>query len=166
MVSQVPARLFRPLVPCLLIVVLIYTLLSRDLGRVHAPVAPSPARVAGNTALIAGIGFYDGCFGPGTGSLLMLLFARAYGFDFLHAAAAARVVNLGTNLAALAWFGGHGAVLWPLGLAMAAANLAGAQLGTRVALRRGAGFVRGLFLIVVAVLTAKTAWDALHPVAG
>ena len=57
-------------------------------------------------------------------------------------------------------------MLWPLGLAMAAANLAGAQLGTRVALRRGAGFVRGLFLIVVAVLTAKTAWDALHPVAG
>ena len=165
-VSRLPAALFRPLVPVLLSAVLLYTLLNRRLGERHAPVAASGRREAGSLALLAGIGFYDGFFGPGAGSLLMLLFVRMYGFDFLHAAAAARVVNLFTNVSALAWFGAHGAMLWPLGLAMAAANLAGAQLGTRLALRRGRSLVRGLFLLVVAALIARTAWVALRPLLG
>jgi len=165
-VSRVPATLFRPLVPVLLSAVLLYTLLNRRLGGRHAPVDLGPRRVAASLALLAAIGFYDGFFGPGAGSLMMLLFVRAYGFDFLHAAAAARVVNLFTNVSALAWFAAHGAMLWPLGLAMAAANLAGAQLGTRLALRRGSGFVRGLFLVVVAALIGRTAWVALRPVGG
>ena len=109
---------------------------------------------------MATIGFYDGFFGPGTGTFLMLLFIRHYGFDFLNAAAAARLVNVATNAVALAWFGGHGSVLWPLGLAMALANIAGAQVGTRLALRRGVGFIRALFVTIVAALIAKTAWDA------
>ena len=110
---------------------------------------------------MAAIGFYDGCFGPGTGSFLMLLYIRYYGFDFLNAAAAARVLNSATNVAALAWFGAHGHVLWPTGLAMAAANIAGAQLGTRLALARGTRFVRAAFVVVVATLIARTAWIAV-----
>jgi hypothetical protein len=161
LVSHVPPRLFRPLVPVALAAVLAYTLAHKDLGRVHAPRALDRRAALLGMLLVGAIGFYDGFFGPGTGSFLMLLFIRHRGFDFLNAAAAARAVNVATNATSLAWFGTHGSVLWSLGLAMAAANVAGAQLGARLALRRGAGFVRGLFVAIVAALIARTGWDAL-----
>jgi uncharacterized membrane protein YfcA len=161
-VTHVPPDLFRPLVPVMLTVVLIYTLLRKDLGAVHAPRALSRGALAAGLLLVGMIGFYDGFFGPGTGSFLMLLLIRLYGFDFVNAAASARVLNVATNAAALSWFAGHGHVLWAVGLAMAVANVAGSQLGTRLALTRGAGFVRGVFVAVVSALIAKTAWDALR----
>lgn len=160
-VSRASRALFRPLVPVLLTLVLLYTLAHRGLGREHAPRQLDRAARLRGTAAVGAIGFYDGFFGPGTGSLLMLLFIRHYGFDFVNAAAAARLLNVATNPVALVWFAWHGQILWPLGLAMAVANVAGAQLGTRIALRRGAGFVRGAFVLVVAALIAKTGWDAL-----
>jgi uncharacterized membrane protein YfcA len=159
-VTHVSPAAFRPLVPVLLTVVLGYTLLQRDLGTTHAPRAFDRRAVVSGALAVAGIAFYDGFFGPGTGSFLMLLFIRHYGFDFLHAAAAARLVNAATNVAALAWFGSRGHVLWPTGLAMAVANVAGAQLGARLALARGARFVRSVFVAVVTVLIARTAWSA------
>jgi len=160
-VTHVSPRLFRPLVPVALLVVLSYALAHKDFGRIHAPRALDRRAALAGTTLVAAIGFYDGFFGPGTGSFLMLLFIRYYGFDFLNAAAAARLVNVATNAISLAWFGSRGYVLWPLGLAMALANVGGAQLGARLALTRGTGFIRGLFVAIVAALIAKTAWDAL-----
>jgi len=160
-VTHVAAAAFRPLVPVLLTIVLLYTLTQRDLGATHAPRSLDRRGAATGAALVASIAFYDGFFGPGTGSFLMLLFIRHYGFDFLNAAAAARVLNAATNVAALAWFGSRGHVLWPTGLAMAAANVAGAQVGTRLALTRGTRFVRLVFIGVVATLIARTAWVAL-----
>ena len=160
-VTHVSAAAFRPLVPLLLTVVLLYTLTQRDLGASHAPRTLDRAGAMTGAAIVAAIAFYDGFFGPGTGSFLMLLFIRLYGFDFLNAAAAARVLNAATNVAALAWFGSNGHVLWPIGLAMAAANVAGAQLGTRLALTRGTRFVRIVFIAVVATLILRTAWVAL-----
>lgn len=159
-VTHVSPDVFRPLVPVILAIVLIYTLVRRDLGAVHAPRELSRGAFAAGFAVVAAIGFYDGFFGPGTGSFLMLLFIRWYGFDFVNAAASARVLNVATNASALAWFTGHGHVMWGVGLAMAAANVAGSQIGTRLALRRGAGFVRGVFVLIVAALIVKTAWDA------
>ncbi|MBS0393428.1 MAG: TSUP family transporter [Proteobacteria bacterium] len=160
-VMHVSARVFRPLVPLALGLVLGYTLAHRHLGRVHAPRTLDRSAAVRGAGLIALIGFYDGFFGPGTGSFLMLLFIRFHGYDFLNAAAAARLVNLATNLVSLLWFGLHGSVRWPLGLAMALANVGGAQLGTRLALRRGTGFVRTAFVIIVSALIVKTAWDAI-----
>ncbi len=165
-VTHVSPALFRPLVPVMLGIVLIYTLLRKDLGATHAPHALDNRRLAVGTLLAALIGFYDGFFGPGAGSFLMLLFIRCYGFDFVHAAAAARLVNVATNATALTWFALHGSVLWTLGLPMAVANVAGAQLGTRLALRGGARVVRLVFAAVVAALIAKTGWDSLHAGAG
>lgn len=161
-VSHVSPALFRPLVPVMLSIVLLYTLLRRDLGEVHAPLAlDRRARVIG-MLLIAAIGYYDGFFGPGTGSFLMVLFIRYYGFDFVHAAAAARVVNVATNATALCWFTWHDPPLWQLGLAMAAANIAGAQVGARLALRGGVRLLRLAFVGVVALLIVKTGWDVVR----
>jgi len=111
------------------------------------------------------IGFYDGFFGPGTGSFLIFGFVRLFGMDFLKASASAKVINAATNLSAIAFFASHGPILWTVGLIMAACNLAGAQVGTLLALKRGAGFVRQAFLVVVAVLIVKLAWDMLAPAA-
>jgi uncharacterized protein len=160
-VTRLPSAAFRPLVPILLTGVLVWTLRHRQSGEVHAPRAHSVIGHCLGAVLVAAIGFYDGFFGPGTGSFLMMLAIRYYGFDFLHAAAAARTINVATNLAALGWFIAAGHILWSTSLAMAAANVLGAQVGTRLALRGGVHFVRRVFIAVVSALILRTAYDAL-----
>jgi uncharacterized membrane protein YfcA len=160
LVSVVSAAVFRPLVPCMLSVVLIYVLSHKDLGARHAPAYLAPRRVALALAAIGLIGLYDGFFGPGTGSFLMLLFIRVYGFDFLNASIAARAINVATNAGALVFFGVHGEVHWGLGLALGACNAAGSVLGAHTAIKHGSQFVRGAFIVIVVALIAKTAANA------
>ena len=155
-----PAK-FRALVPLLLTVVLAYTLLHRDFGLEHRPRGQGPRGRALGAAGAGLIGLYDGFFGPGTGSFLVFLFIRGFGLDFLHASASAKVVNVAANVAAILLFGITGQLMWLLGLAMAVCNVTGAQVGSHLAIRRGSGFVRVVFLLVVGSLIAKTAWDAL-----
>jgi len=154
---QIPPARFRAMVPVLLVAVLVYTLMHKDLGNVHRPRGGAPLAAATAGA----IGLYDGFFGPGTGSFLVFLFIRVFGLDFLHATAAAKVVNAAANVAALLLFGVTGKLYWWLGLGMAACNVAGAQVGSHLAIRGGSAFVRKVFIAVVSCLIAKTAWDAL-----
>ncbi|HNG17158.1 TSUP family transporter, partial [Accumulibacter sp.] len=102
---------------------------------------------------------YDGFFGPGTGSFLIFLFIRFFGFDFLHASAAAKVVNMTTNLAALGYFIPSGHFLPQVAVVMACANVLGSLLGTHLALRHGSRFVRIVFLCVVSAFIVKFAHD-------
>lgn len=159
-VTHVPADLLRKLLPFVLTGVAIYTLRKKDFGTVHAPVAGG----AGVTlmAIVVGgaIGFYDGFFGPGTGSFLVFLFVRLFGQDFVNASASAKIVNVATNLAALWLFGMEGHVAWQVGLGMAIMNVLGSQVGSRLALKHGVAFVRRMFLGVLAVLIVKTGYDA------
>lgn len=159
--TKMPAQVFRPLVPLLLIAVLAYLLKRKDLGGEHAPREFTGSHHVSAALLIAGIGFYDGFFGPGAGSFLMFVFVRFYGYDFLHAAASARVLNVATNGAALVYFASHGYVLWRVGIGMAICNVAGAMIGTRLALRGGSAFVRKVFIVVVGALILRTAYQAL-----
>ena len=161
--TRVPPEVFRPLVPILLIAVLTYLLRRKDLGGTHAPKDFTGQHHIVGAALIGAIGFYDGFFGPGTGSFLMFVFVRMYGFDFLHAAASARVLNVATNGAALMYFATHGYVLWQVGLGMAICNIAGAMIGARLALRGGSTLVRKVFIVVVTLLILRTAWVAIAP---
>lgn len=154
-----PAGL-RKALPFILLSVLLYTLARKELGRHHEP------RFAGRVeALLASgiglaIGFYDGFFGPGTGSFFVFLFVRLLGYDFLHASASAKLLNTATNMAALLIFIAKGHVWWHVAAVMALANVAGSLLGTRLALKHGAGFVRGVFIVVVSALILKTGYDA------
>ena len=151
---------FRALVPPILAAVLLYVLTHRDLGVRHAPRALSGGRRAAALAGVAAIAAYDGFFGPGTGNFLMLLYVRVYGFDFLNAAASARLVNVATNAGALLYFGSHGDIRWPLAAAIGACNIAGSILGAHTALRHGSRFVRAAFVLVVGALIVKTALSA------
>jgi len=160
LVTTVSAEALRRALPFVLGAVLLYTLARKDLGREHRPRLAGRAEALAACAIGGTIGFYDGFFGPGTGSFFVFLFVRGLGYDFLHASAASKLLNMTSNLAALGLFATKGHVIWPLALTMAVANVAGSLLGTRLALRHGTGFVRGVFLVVVTALIAKTGWDA------
>jgi uncharacterized membrane protein YfcA len=159
LVTQVDPSLFRKALPVLLVLLLLYTLVKKDMGRSHAPrfAGSQEAWVAAGIGLV--IGFYDGFFGPGTGSFLVFACVRWLGYDFLHASAAAKFINLFTNMAALVLFTIKGHVWWHLALAMAVANVIGSLIGTRLALKHGAGFVRHVFIFVVLALICKTGYD-------
>jgi uncharacterized membrane protein YfcA len=161
-VAWLPRDAVRPLILVLLVLAAVYTLKRKDFGQVHRPVHAGRRELLYAVLLGGVIGFYDGFFGPGTGSFLIFLFVRFFGFDFLHASASAKLVNVATNLAALAYFLPNGYVLPLLAAAMAVANVAGSLAGTRLALRHGSGFVRRVFLLVVAVMIVRFAWDTLR----
>ena len=93
-------------------------------------------------------------------NFLLFGFVRFFGFDFLHASAATKLVNVATNLAAILMLASLGQINWPLGLAMMAANIAGSQFGSRLAIQHGSAFVRKAFLVIVTVLILKSAWNA------
>jgi uncharacterized protein len=158
-VSFIPGQALKPMVLILLIAVGTYTWFKPNFGSTaRTPRRWQYPRVV--SGAIGGIiGFYDGFFGPGTGSFLIFGFVRLFGMDMLHASASAKLVNLATNLAALAFFLSHSGVLWHVGLAMAVANILGAQVGTHLAVRHGNKFIRWLLMIVVSLLAIKLGWD-------
>ena len=159
-VTLVDPSFLRKLLPFILLAVLLYTLAKKDLGSTHAPRHDRQRETLLACAIGAVIGWYDGFFGPGTGSFFIFLFVRLLGYDFLNASASAKLLNVATNLAAIALFAMKGHVWWHIGLVMAVANVAGSLLGTRLALKHGAGFVRGVFIVVVGALILKTGYDA------
>ena len=159
-VSYVPAEALRPIVLVLLLLVALFVALRPDLGSLPRPERATRARRLAAIGLAAPvIGFYDGILGPGTGTFLIISLVTLLGLDFVHSSATAKVINAGTNLGALAVFAAQGHVLWLLGAAMAAANVAGATLGARTAVRRGAGFVRIVLLVVVSALVLRLSYD-------
>lgn len=151
----------RKCLPWVLLLVLAYTLRHPQFG-VQQRALPHRARTRLGLALVMGaiIGWYDGFFGPGTGSFFMFVLVRWLGQDFLHASATAKVLNATSNLAALLLLAAGGHVWWPLGMVMALANVAGSLIGTTLALRHGAGLVRKVFMLVVVILIIKTGIDA------
>lgn len=159
-VTQVDPTFLRKLLPVLLFAVLLYTLFNRNLGLHHAPSrGPRATTVIAMTIGVV-IGWYDGFFGPGTGSFFIFLLVRLLGLDFLNASAAAKVLNVTTNVAALTLLASQGHVWWQVGLTLAVANVIGSIVGTHLAVRHGASLVRRVFLVVVSALILKTTYDA------
>jgi uncharacterized membrane protein YfcA len=158
-VTVIDPSALRKALPFVLLAVLLYTLKRKDLGQHHAPRFVGGHEAGVTAAVGALVGFYDGFFGPGTGSFFVFLFVRGLGYDFLHASASAKLLNTATNFAALLLFTWKGHVWWQVALLLAVANVAGSLVGTRLALRHGAGFVRAVFLIVVGLLILKTGYD-------
>lgn len=159
-VTHIPPDLMRKALPFILVAVALYTLKKKNFGKHHAPLHAGTREKVLAVIVGGSIGFYDGFFGPGTGSFLVFLFVRFFGFDFLGASAVSKVVNVACNVSALLWFGYSGHVLIQLGLLMAVCNIAGSLIGTRLAIRHGTDFVRKVFLVVVGLLILKTGYDA------
>ena len=155
-VTQMDPSFLRKALPFVLLAVLLYTLAKKDLGRAHQPHQNNNRERLIACAVGALIGWYDGFFGPGTGSFFIFLLVRFLGYDFLHASASAKLLNVATNIAAIVLFSMKGHIWWQIGLMMAAANVAGSLVGSHLALKHGAGFVRWAFVVVVGFLIIKT----------
>jgi uncharacterized membrane protein YfcA len=159
-VRHLPPDFLRPLVVVLLAVVAAYTFFRKDWGGRGTYAGTTPRVWTLGILFALALGYYDGFFGPGAGSFLLFAFLTL-GFDFVLAAGNARVLNFASNIAAILTFALLGTVNWAYGLVMGVGMVAGALLGSRVALTRGAAFVRPLFLIVTALLIGKQLWSLL-----
>ncbi|MDF2668973.1 MAG: hypothetical protein K0R67_1279 [Paenibacillus sp.] len=160
-VRFIPASFLKPIVVILLVLVTLYTLFKRNWGSLstYKGLGRGTAVVSAIIALV--IGFYDGFFGPGTGSFLIFAFLLL-GFDFVGAAGNAKVLNLASNLGSLITFTIMGYVNFYYGIPMAISMLFGALIGSRVAIRNGAGYVKPLFIGISTLLIGKQIWDFMH----
>ena len=154
-VSFIPKELMKYIVFLLLVFMAIYTFIKKDLGKIHTYIQCGKKEILLGSFFGALIGFYDGVFGPGSGSFLLFLFVKCFGFDFLNASASAKLVNLGTFSASLLFFIPSGHVLWDIGAIVAICNIAGSILGSFLALRYGSGFIRIFFLILLIFLIGR-----------
>ncbi|MDO8455824.1 MAG: TSUP family transporter [Burkholderiaceae bacterium] len=160
LVTVISPEFLRKSLPVILLIIFAYTLAKKELGHHHTPRFQGRMEMWATCAVGLVLGFYDGFFGPGTGSFLVFIFVRWLGYDFLNASASAKLINVATNAAALVLFAAKGHVWWHLALPMAVANVVGSLLGTRLAMKHGAGFVRIMFIGVVGALILKTSYDA------
>jgi uncharacterized protein len=101
------------------------------------------------------IGFYDGIFGPGTGSFFMLAFVALFGLSATRASAHTKILNVTSNLAALTLFISAGDVVWPVALIMMGGQVLGGYLGALTGIRFGAKVIRPLVIVVSVVLAVK-----------
>ena len=157
--TAIPKDLFRPVIVLLLILVAIYTWRKPELGMSENLKYSHKSRLILVFLIGLTIGFYDGIFGPGTGTFLVFFLVIGIGYAFLKASATAKLVNIATNLGAIVTFQLTGHIWWKLGLLMAIANVTGAIIGSRLAIRGGSPLVRKVFLAVTVLLILRVAWD-------
>ncbi len=158
--TVVPGGVLKALLPFLLLGIAAYFAFKPDVGDVDRQRRMGVATFT--LTFVPVIGFYDGVFGPGTGSFLMLGFIALAGFGVLKATAHTKFINFGSNLGAFAVFVMFGAVLWKVGLVMGAGQVIGAQLGSRHAMRKGAAIIKPLLVVVSIALAIRLLWDPTH----
>jgi hypothetical protein len=160
-VSIINPQVMRPLVLFMLIIIALYTFIQKDFGTLHAPKLDRTKQYAISIATGVLIGFYDGFFGPGTGSFLIFVFIGIFGFNFLSASASSKLINFATNLSAVLYFGFTNNIFYKAAIFMAICNMLGSLVGARLAILKGNKFVRVFFLIIVSILIIKLGYDIL-----
>lgn len=153
-----PSQLLKPVVIVVLTVVMIYTIMKKNWGNVRTFIKLTIPKAILFTSLMGLIGLYDGFLGGGTGSF-MLFILLMFGFDFLGAAGNAKVLNFASNLGALILFIFLDQVDYFYGFIMAASMICGSYIGAMFAIKKGVGYVKGLFIIVTAILILKNTYD-------
>ncbi|HEX8561668.1 MAG TPA: TSUP family transporter [Flavobacterium sp.] len=161
-VSLLNANLLKPLILIILIVIAIYTYVKKELGAVHTKALPVQRQMLLGAIIGLVAGFYDGFFGPGTGSFLIMGFVAVLGFDFLSASAYSKVINCVTNFSALTVFVRNGDYIIEIAVLMAICLVIGNFAGTKIALRRGSGFVRSIFLFIVLIMIVRYGYDVIE----
>lgn len=157
----VPGDILKALLPILLIVIALYFLLKPNLGDSDKHQRMTPFLFG--VTLVPMIGFYDGIFGPGTGSFLMLAFVTLLGYGMLKATAHSKMLNFASNIGALVVFGLSGVIHLKVGLVMGMGQFLGAQAGSRLAMRSGAGLIRPLLVLGCVALAIKLLTDPANP---
>ena len=144
-------------IPLLLLAVALYVLFRPQLGAEDC--RPRMSRGWFDLVCGLGLGFYDGFFGPGTGTFWTMAFVLGLGFNLTRATGYTKVMNFASNLSSLAFFLCGGTVLVAAGLTMGFGQWVGARLGSRMVIARGTKFIRPVFLSVVLALTLKLLYE-------
>ena len=149
LLTKVHNDFMKPLLLAVLTLIAIYTFAKKDFGTHQAKNLSENKQLFLAVIISIAIGFYDGFIGPGTGSFFVLAFVTVLGFDFLHASANAKMVNLATNFGSICLFVIKGKIIWAIAIPMAICNAIGGFVGAKLAIKKGNGFIRIFFLIVV-----------------
>ncbi len=158
-VSIIPPKTLKPVILFVLIAIAIYTFVKKDFGKEKTKNLPKQKILIYGSCIGLVVGFYDGFFGPGTGSFFVLGFVVVLGFDFLHASAYSKIVNCVTNISALTVFIKQGNYILEIAILMAVCNVTGNFFGSKMAIKKGNGFVRHIFLIIVAIMIIRYGYD-------
>ena len=161
-VLQLDASILNLLIVTMVFGVALYTVLKRDFGQTDQFMGLTPKRIAVGMVFAFALGFYDGFFGPGTGSFLIFLFIRVFGFDFASAAGNGRILNFVSNAVSLLLFAIGGKIVYLAGIPMALFMIAGAWAGTHVAVRNGAKLIRPIFVTIALALAGKMIWQLIR----
>ncbi len=161
-VSIINPAVLKPVILFILILIGIYTFLKKDLGTIQTKSLSENKKLVFGSLLGLIVGFYDGFLGPGTGSFLVLGFVVLLGFEFVTASAYSKIINCATNVSALFVFIRQGNYLLGVAIIMAVGNVAGSLIGSRMAIKKGNHFIRIFFLIVVAILIMRYAYDVFR----
>jgi uncharacterized membrane protein YfcA len=149
----------KPLLLVVLSLIAIYTFAKKNFGVHQAKEHTSRTQLILAIGMSLCLGFYDGFIGPGTGSFLVLGFVTVLGFDFLHASANAKMVNLATNFGSICLFVLKGKIIWAIAIPMAVCNAFGGWVGAKLAIKKGNEFIRIFFLIVVIGTLIRFGYD-------
>ncbi|MCB0698300.1 MAG: TSUP family transporter [Chitinophagales bacterium] len=162
LVSYIHKEQFMPFIITALVLVLLYTVFKKELGLRHDVKQHSKNRSVIYAAIVGGVlGLYEGLIGPGTGSFLIFAFITLFGYDFLHASANAKVINITANIGALLFFVYHGFVVWSIAIPIAIANMTGNYAGSHMAIKKGSKFIRLFFIAISLALIVKLSYDYL-----
>jgi uncharacterized membrane protein YfcA len=161
LVSQIDSNTLKPIILIILIVIAIYTFFKKNLGLTESKELSLKKQMLYGSCIGFVVGFYDGFFGPGTGSFFVLGFVVILGFEFIKASAYAKIVNCITNISALIVFIKHGNYILQLAILLAVFNIIGSFIGSHLALKKGNGFVRIIFLVIVSIMILKYGYDVL-----
>lgn len=153
LVQRLDPEIIKPLIPVLLLGVFIYTLFSTKLGQTDQ--TPKLAALPYYVVFGLGLGFYDGFFGPGTGSFWTFTMMTLIGYNMVKSVGYTKIMNFTSNIVALLWFILGGNVVYSIGLTMAAGQLIGARIGSNLAITNGIKIVRPIYLSVVLATIAR-----------
>ena len=158
-VSYINVKTLKPIILIVLLAIAVYTFFNKSLGTVQTKSLPFNKKIIYGSMIGIIVGFYDGFFGPGTGSFLVLGFVVVLGFEFVQASAYSKVINCLTNVSALFVFIRQGNYLLELSVIMAICNITGNLVGTKLALKKGNTFVRTIFLLIVTLMILRYGYD-------
>ncbi len=159
LLTLVSNHFMKPLLLVVLSLIAVYTFIKKNFGTHQVVNLSVTKQYLLAVVMSVVIGFYDGFIGPGTGSFLVLGFVSLLGYDFLHASANAKMVNLATNFGSICLFVLKGKIIWAIAIPMAVCNAIGGWMGAKVAISKGNAFIRLFFLIVVVSTLLRFAYD-------
>lgn len=159
-VLSISENILNILVFLMILIVALYTYLKKDLGKEDKFENLSKENIKKGIIMAFALGFYDGFFGPGTGTFLTFAFIKIYGFDFLHASANTKILNFTSNFTALILFMFSGQILYKIAIFYAISMVLGGYIGAKVAINKGSQLIKPIFLFMAVAVAIKLLYQA------